>query len=47
MFLLLDSKIGDQETNKLLTALIDDHIGNLEKKIEDYFPTSEPFSAWI
>ena len=32
MFLLLDSKIGDQETNKWLTALIDDHISNLEKK---------------
>ena len=47
MFLLLDSKIGDQETNKWLTALIDDHISNLEKKVEDYFPTSEPSSAWI
>ena len=47
MFLLLDSKIGDQETNKWLTALIDDHISNLEKKMEDYFPTSEPSSAWI
>ena len=46
MFLLLDSKIGDQETNWLI-ALIDDHIGNLEKKMEDYFPTSEPSSAWI
>ena len=32
MFLLLDSKIGDQETNKWLTALINDHISNLEKK---------------
>ena len=31
MFLLLDSRIGDQETNKWLTALIDDHISNLEK----------------
>ena len=47
MFLLLNSKIGDQETNKWLTALIDDHIRNLEKKIENYFPTSEPSSAWI
>ena len=47
MFLLLDSKIGDQETNKRLTALIDDHISNFEKKVEDYFPTSEPSSAWI
>ena len=32
MFLLLGSKIGYQETNKWLTALIDDHISNLEKK---------------
>ena len=47
MFLLLDSKIGDQETNEWLTALIDDHISNLEKKMEDYYPTSEPSSAWI
>ena len=47
MFLLLDSKIGDQETDEWLTALIDDHISNLEKKMEDYFPTSEPSSAWI
>ena len=47
MFLLLGSKIGDQETNKWLTALIDDLISNLQKKIEDYFPTSEPSSAWI
>ena len=47
MFLLLDSKIGDQESNKWLTALIDDHISNLEKKMEDYFATYEPFSAWI
>ena len=39
IFLLLDSKIGDQETNKWLTALIDDHISSLEKKMEDYFPT--------
>ena len=31
MFLLLDSKIGDQETDKWLTALIDDYISNLEK----------------
>ena len=45
MILLLDSKIGDQETNEWLTALIDDHIINLEKKMEDYFPTSEPSSA--
>ena len=47
MFLLFDSRIGDQETNEWLTALIDDHISNLEKKMEDYFPTSEPSSAWI
>ena len=47
MFLLLDSKIGDQETNKWLIALIDDHISNLEKKMEDFLPTSEPSSAWI
>ena len=32
MFLLLSSKISDQETNEWLTALIDDHISNLEKK---------------
>ena len=47
MLSLLDSKIGDQETNKWLTALIDDHISNLEKTMEDYFLTSEPSSAWI
>ena len=47
MFLLLDSKIGDQETNKWLTVLIDDHISNLEKKMEDYFLTSELSSVWI
>ena len=47
MFLLLDSKIGDQETNEWLTALIDDHISNLEKKMKDYFPISESSSAWI
>ena len=47
MFLLLDSKIGDQETNEWLTALIDDHISNLEKKTKDYFPTFEPSSAWV
>ena len=45
MFLLLESKIGNQETNKWLTALINDHISNLEKKMGDYFPTSEPSSA--
>ena len=45
MFLLLDSKIGDQETNEWLTALIDDYISNLKKKMEDYFPISEPSSA--
>ena len=45
MFLLLDSKIGDQETNKWLTASTDDHISNLEKKMEDYFSTSQPSSA--
>ena len=32
MFLLLDRKVGDQETNKWLTALINDHISNLWKK---------------
>ena len=42
LFLLLDSKIGDQETNEWLTALINDHISDLEKKMEDYFPTFEP-----
>ena len=47
MFLLLDSKIGDQETSKRLTVSIDDHISNFEKNMEDYFPTSEPASAWI
>ena len=47
MFLLLDSEIGDQEINEWLTAVIDDHISNPEKKMEDYFPTSEPSSAWI
>ena len=47
MFLLLDSKIDDQETNKWLTAFIDDYISNLEKKIKDYFPASEPSSEWI
>ena len=45
MFLLLVSKIGDQETNKWLTALTDGHISNFEKKIEDCFPTLEPSSA--
>ena len=33
MFLLLDSKIGDQETNKWLIALVDNHVSNLEKKM--------------
>ena len=47
MPLLLDNKIGDKETNKWLTALIDDQISNLEKKMEDYFPTSQPSSAWM
>ena len=47
MFLLFDSKIGNQETNKCLSALIDDYLSNLEKKMKDYFPTSEPSSAWI
>ena len=47
MFLLLDNKVGDQETNEWLTALIDDHISNLEKKMEDYFPTSDTSTAWI
>ena len=43
----LNSKICDQDTNEWLTALIDDHISNLEKKIEDYFSTSESSLAWI
>ena len=43
----MDSKVGDQETNKWLTAIIDDHISNYEKKLEDYFPASKPSSAWI
>ena len=47
MVLLLDYKIGNQETNEWLTALIDNHISNLEKKMEDYFPTSDPSAAWI
>ena len=47
MFLLLDSTIGNQETNKWPTTLIDDHVSNLENKMEDYFPTSEPSSAWM
>ena len=47
MFLQLNSKIGDEKTNKWLTALIDDDISNLEKKMEDYFPTFEASSAWI
>ena len=44
---MLDSKIGDQETNEWRIALIDDQVSNLEKKTKDYFPTSEPSSAWI
>ena len=32
---------------KLLTALIDDHVNNLEKEMEDCFPTFEPSSTWI
>ena len=47
MFILLDSKIGDQKINECLTALNDDHIRNLEKKMEDYISTSELSSAWI
>ena len=47
MYLLLDSKIGDQETNEWLTALIDDHISNLEKKVKDKIPTSEISSVWV
>ena len=47
MLLLLDSKIGKQETNKRLIPLLDDHISNLEKKMEDHFPTSKISSAWI
>ena len=42
MLLLLDSKIGDQETNEWLTASIDDHTSYLERKMKDYFPTSNP-----
>ena len=33
LYLLLDHKIGDQETNKWLTVVIGDHISNLEKKM--------------
>ena len=44
---IVGQQIGDQENNKWLTALIDDHISNLEKKRKDYFPTSESSSAWI
>ena len=40
-------KISDQETNEWLTALTDDDISYLEKKMKDYFLTSEPSSAWI
>ena len=47
MLLLLDCKLSDHEANKWLTTLIDDHISNLEKKMDDCFPTSEPSSAWI
>ena len=47
MLLLLDSKIGGQETNERLIALIDDDISNLEKKMKDYFPTSDLSSAWV
>ena len=47
MFLLLDSKTGDQETYEWLTALIDDHISKLEKKMDDYFSASDPSLAWI
>ena len=47
MFLLMNSNIGDQETNEWLTVFIADHISNFEKKIEDYFPTSKPSSASI
>ena len=45
MFLLLDNKIGDQETNKWLISLIHDHMSNLKNKKKDYIPTSEPSSA--
>ena len=45
--LVMDGKIREQETNEWLTALTDDHISNFKKKTEDYFPTSEPSSAWI
>ena len=47
MFLLLDSKICDQETNQWLIALINDQVSNREKKMDDYFSTSEISSAWI
>ena len=47
MFLVLDRKTGDQETNERLTALIGYLTSNLEKKMEDCFPTSEICSAWI
>ena len=47
LFLLLDSKIDDQETNRWLTALVHDPISNIEKKMEDYLPTSEHSTAWV
>ena len=30
-----------------MAALLDDYISSPEKKMEDYFSTSEPSSAWI
>ena len=46
MFLLLDSKIGDQKSNEWLTALVDYHISNLEKKNGRLLQTTQPSSAW-
>jgi len=36
MLSLLDNKIGDRETSEWMVCLIDDHISNLERKMEDY-----------
>ena len=48
MFLELDNKIDDQETNEWLTALIDDHITKLEKKWKitfQHLTLQQPFIA--
>ena len=47
MFLLLEYIIGDLKTNEWLTCFIDDHISNFKKRMEDYFPTSEPSPGWM